>query len=122
MRISHLIKARIAACVVVAWAALLCIHLADALEDAQEEQEHIDLLVDQALATPAEQAPGISEAQPGMAVFSLFSVPIAPGIVPSALTPRAILERRLPVFIANSPGPPARADFRFFQLFSIYRL
>ena len=61
MLIPQRMKRAVALCVVTAWASLSCIHLADALEDAKEGPESVDVLVAQALATPAEQSVSLPE-------------------------------------------------------------
>ena len=115
----HQITRTVACCIITAWASLLCVHLADALEDAQQDgPEPIDALVTQALGTPVEQPVSLSETPP--------TPPIPPGW--SIVTPPAV--PGLPTWLGASTnpttqiavGPPPRAEPPLFQLFSIYRL
>ena len=118
MLMTHRIKRTLALCVVTAWASLSCIHLADALEDAKEGPEPVDVLVAQALATPVEQS------------VSLSGEGFSASILPNRLvvsTPAVLGVHALPTVYASPDlqvidGPPPRAKPSLFQLFSVYRL
>ncbi len=115
----HQTQRVVALCVVTAWASLCYIHLADAVEDAQAGPEHIDVLVAQALAMPAEQSVSLSETQMGTAIVSPGRVSLSTPAVfdlPTLLTMCSVPSLR----VAEQPSP--RAKLALFQLFSVYRL
>ena len=119
MVIPRRIQRTVALCVLTAWASLCCLHLADALEDAQEGPEPMDVLVTQALATPAEQPASLSET-------SLLNARVSPDwavvSTPAILNLHPVLARGADPYLPPAEGPPPRAKPPFFQLFSVYRL
>ena len=114
----HGIKKGVALCILTAWGFLFFIHFADTLEDVREKPEQVDVLVAQALDTPAEQSVSLSEA------------PLRTPTVPNGLfisTPAILNPRALPAMgsgpaLQVAEGPPPIARPPLFQLFSVYRL
>ncbi len=112
-------KRIVALCIVAAWSALVGIRLADAYEDANERPDQIDTLIDQALATPAEQSTRLLDAQSNPCLLStpiLFSLPGTAESLPAALPGHAA--PHLPDF----ERPPPRTTSPLFQVLSVYRL
>ena len=113
-------KRTIAIGVVIVWTSLYGIHMADTLEDAQEESaEPIDRQVTQALAMPAEQSLSLPELPFASVSSSSDRAVISP--VP-ILNLRLLLAASATSHTQFAKGPPPRAKPPLFRGLSVYRL